>query len=819
MGERVGVICDPELTKKELKEHDKFICLCSDGVWEFLTNQAVCNIIAPHDGDPLAACRSVVAESYRLWLQFDIRTDDITMILAFIHHPNARQLKPGSKARGSIRGSISIGGENLKKVGGARPVRRGLSKAKRDVIASLAAEDDSGGAPSMDDLPVVPKTSTEMERISGALKSNFLFTSLTDAQKDKVYQAMRKIETVKGDIIYKQGDQAEGIYVLDSGEYTHSQVEADGKEDVTTIRATEQVPHPTFGELALMYSCPRTATVTVARPGLLWAIDRKVFKAVIRFGGAGSHKQTRALETLKSVDVLRSLSGDMLRKLAAGLQEVSFLQDEYIVRQGDRTQSMYLIMEGHVRCTAKNEAHGEDQLLMELSAGAYFGERSLLLNMPRAANVIAARRTTCLHLSKDMFEQNLGSLQAIIDQDRKKREHIAELRSQQQAQHGLEGVELENFILEGVAQDAAFGQWVLAKHRETEVEFTIKAVSKEIATARNLDQRVMHEARLVAKMVEPHRFVPSALQTMVSSAYLMTIYKVRVATGLHEILQDYGPFDEATALFYAANVFLGLEHLHECDLAYRNVNPEAIMLGMDGYAVLMDMGFAKEVDSNKLFDLCGLTPYLAPEQVSGLGHTHAVDYWALGILIFEMITEKTPFAVAGGTEEAIYSRIASHFTGALVFPDAFSLELVGILDRLLDPVPAQRLSTGKAFRSNPWLEVVVWDQLEKGTVPAPFGPEVAKLLSAHIQQGAAKCLPSGPYTGSAVWFEGFTSQLGGHSFGRAQSQTSTGCAAALQPPPSQCARSPDSHSILLPVNLLSVNQVHASAGAQGFGAF
>ena len=124
----------------------------------------------------------------------------------------------------------------------------------------------------------------------------------------------------------------------------------------------------------------------------------------------------------------------------------------------------------------------------------------------------------------------------------------------------------------------------------------------------------------------------------------------RAAATLHEVLQDYGPFDEATALFYAANIFLGLEHLHNtCDVAYRNVTPEAIMLGADGYALLMDMRFAREVsdnfcigcgnanahshraipaslwsmvrtrfeqvDATKLFDLCGLSPYLAPEQV------------------------------------------------------------------------------------------------------------------------------------------------------------------------------------------------------------
>ena len=87
-------------------------------------------------------------------------------------------------------------------------------------------------------------------------------------------------------------------------------------------------------------------------------------------------------------------------------EEQSFQNGDYIVRQGDETQSLYMIMEGNVRCTAKMSPLAEDEeLLMELTAGAYFGERSLLLNMPRAAYVVATKRTTCLHMTKATFEE------------------------------------------------------------------------------------------------------------------------------------------------------------------------------------------------------------------------------------------------------------------------------------------------------------------------------------------------------------------------------------------------------------------------------
>jgi len=245
----------------------------------------------------------------------------------------------------------------------------------------------------------------------------------------------------------------------------------------------------------------------------------------------------------------------------------------------------------------------------------------------------------------------------------------------------------------------------------------------------------------------------------------MTIFSCRVAASLHDVLDLYEHLDEATTLFYAANVFLGLEHLHNvCDVAYRNVAPEAIMLGADGYALLMDLRFAREVDTNKLFDVCGLTPYLAPEQVSGQGHGQAVDYWALGILVYEMLTGETPFSdsTIKESEEAIYERIASHLTGELVYPDKFSFELVGVLDRLLEPLPSNRLCTSKAFRECEWImeSGMQWGQLESGAMRAPF----ADAMSARIDEARkafqpSSCLTAAPFRGNEQWFDGFTSQL------------------------------------------------------------
>ena len=83
VGESVGVFAEPEVVTKELGEHDKYIVLASDGVWEFLTNQAVLNMVAAYKS-PLKACKAVVNEAYKLWLQYDVRTDDITMTAIYL---------------------------------------------------------------------------------------------------------------------------------------------------------------------------------------------------------------------------------------------------------------------------------------------------------------------------------------------------------------------------------------------------------------------------------------------------------------------------------------------------------------------------------------------------------------------------------------------------------------------------------------------------------------------------------------------------------------------------------------------------------------
>ena len=106
---------------------------------------------------------------------------------------------------------------------------------------------------------------------------------------------------------------------------------------------------------------------------------------------------------------------------------------------------------------------------------------------------------------------------------------------------------------------------------------------------------------------------------------------------------------DAQAKFYSAGIILALGYLHKKNVAYRDLKPENCLIDSAGYPKLIDFGFAKTLVGNtKTYTLCGTPEYLAPELVLGRGHNRAVDYWAYGILVYEMQAGFSPFSDAQG---------------------------------------------------------------------------------------------------------------------------------------------------------------------------
>ncbi len=316
IAETLGVISNPEMITRNITPEDKIIVLASDGVFEFLTNQSVIDICAKF-ADPLEACRAVVAESYELWLQYELRTDDITMICIFIDDVDSNKaLRASASSLADLSESKLLRNEDDDKTevedelltDSSRPLRTNMSSEKSRALlkskASFNGSESSNGV-SEDDFDIESlyheKTDEEKLRIDAAIRGHLVFQNLTDIQRELMYKVLVPTKVKKGDWVVRQGTHGDHFYIVDEGSFEVRILSenATDKDDTTGgdcvhvyEGSREMNSHPSFGELALKYSAPRAASIVARTDGHIWALHRYAFKRVIADQGQDAREST-----------------------------------------------------------------------------------------------------------------------------------------------------------------------------------------------------------------------------------------------------------------------------------------------------------------------------------------------------------------------------------------------------------------------------------------------------------------------------------------------------------------------------------------------
>jgi len=204
---------------------------------------------------------------------------------------------------------------------------------------------------------------------------------------------------------------------------------------------------------------------------------------------------------------------------------------------------------------------------------------------------------------------------------------------------------------------------------------------------------------------------------------------------LRALLRDYRAFSEDMTFFYACEIFVALEHLAEHDIVYRDLVPENICIDETGHIKLIDFGSSINVNYNanrKLYTLCSSTKYLSPEQLNSKydgGYSAEVDWWAFGVMVYELMTGKTPFC-KDEKEDIQYEILLRILRHKLSFPATFPGKLKDLVNKLLQPTLETRLLDPKLIKQHAYFtsRLPNWEVVQQRKLVPPFVPE----LSAEV---------------------------------------------------------------------------------------
>ncbi|XP_076867862.1 serine/threonine-protein kinase N2 isoform X2 [Brachyhypopomus gauderio] len=288
-----------------------------------------------------------------------------------------------------------------------------------------------------------------------------------------------------------------------------------------------------------------------------------------------------------------------------------------------------------------------------------------------------------------------------------------------------EDLHMDDFRCISVLGRGHFGKVLLAEYKHSGKLYAIKALKKGDVVTRDEVDSLMCEKRIFETInASSHPFLVNlhgCFQTCDHVCFVMEYSPGGdLMTHIHTSI-----FTERQTRFYAACVLLGLEFLHQNKIVYRDLKLDNLLMDADGFVRIADFGLCKEGmgHGDRTSTFCGTPEFLAPEVLTDSTYTRAVDWWGLGVLIYEMLVGESPFP--GDDEEEVFDSIVND---EVRYPRFLSPESVSIIQKLLQKSPEKRLGAGEQdaceVKTHRFFQGLDWEALLAKRIKPPFLPTI-----------------------------------------------------------------------------------------------
>jgi len=295
---------------------------------------------------------------------------------------------------------------------------------------------------------------------------------------------------------------------------------------------------------------------------------------------------------------------------------------------------------------------------------------------------------------------------------------IMENTSEDKAGDDQNSFAIEQFDIVKTVGTGTFARVCLCLHKPSSQHFAMKILSFHEVIRLNQIEHTKNEKEILEEVRHP--FLISLLWSTKDNNQLFFLFPYICGGELFSYLRKARKFSVPTTLFFSAEIVSAFSYLHSLSIVYRDLKPENILLDKEGHVIITDFGFAKTV-CDRTWTLCGTPEYLAPEIIQSKGHNKGVDWWALGILIYEMLAGYPPFC--DENPFVIYEKILA---GNIKWPRLLDAAAKDLIEKLLVQDRTKRLGcmregavdvqNHKFFDSLDWQDVY-YKQLKPPIVP------------------------------------------------------------------------------------------------------